>query len=370
MPPKRTGESSEPCGGNHLNASKPASRVGRIVFASVGFLILLLAIGLISSLIILSNLDKPTGTISDEGLLFTVGKGESGISIARRLVDGGAIHSDLLLRFMMKAMSLEHDLKAGEYRISATMRSSDILKMIADGRQVLIRLVIPEGATLRQVAQIAEIAEIADKKTFLEASNNPVFLKELGIEGPSTAGYLFPDTYLLPRNAGAENLIRLMVNTFKERLAKTIPESGGESVETARQRLILASIVEREYRVAKEAPIMAGVFWNRLRIGMALQSCATVVYVITERLGKPHPSRLFDRDLIIPDPFNTYLHSGLPPEPICNPGLTALTASYRPASSRFLYFRLVNETSGEHYFSETLDEHIKASSLAVKPGSR
>jgi UPF0755 protein len=102
---------------------------------------------------------------------------------------------------------------------------------------------------------------------------------------------------------------------------------------------------------------------------MALQSCATVVYVITDRLGKQHPSRIFDRDLKLDDPFNTYLHPGLPPEPICNPGLTALSASLRPATSDFLYFRLVDEASGRHYFSETLDEHIQAAALSVKPRS-
>ncbi|HOX92645.1 MAG TPA: endolytic transglycosylase MltG, partial [Spirochaetales bacterium] len=129
------------------------------------------------------------------------------------------------------------------------------------------------------------------------------------------------------------------------------------------------SIVEREYRLPEEAPRMASVFLNRLKIGMALQSCATVVYVITQRLGKPHPSRLFDRDLEIPDPFNTYRQPGLPPAPIANPGLVALSAVFRPESSRYLYFRLVDEASGRHYFSETLDEHIRAGSLSVKPGS-
>ena len=103
---------------------------------------------------------------------------------------------------------------------------------------------------------------------------------------------------------------------------------------------------------------------------MALQSCATVVYVLEDRLGKPHPTRIFDRDLAINDPFNTYLHAGLPPAPICNPGMTALTAAFRPATSKYLYFRLVDESAGRHYFAETLDEHIKAAVLAVKPKSQ
>jgi UPF0755 protein len=333
-------------------------------------MILIVAAVVASSLIIASYLDGPTGNLDEEGLLFSVGQGDLGTSVAKRLYRDGAIRSESLLRLMMKAKNMERDIKVGEYRILPAMRSSEILDMIVEGRQMLVRLVIPEGSTVRAVGKAAESAGIATENEVMGKACDAAFIKELGLDGSSVAGYLFPDTYLLPKNSGAEDLIRLMVDTFRQRLLETIPESAGISSQDARKRLIVASIVEREYRMASEAPLMAGVFWNRLRIGMALQSCATVVYVITERLGKPHPTRLFDRDLSIQDPFNSYLYPGLPPEPICNPGLTALIASYRPAPSKYLYFRLVDETSGMHYFSETLDEHIKAAALSVKPGNR
>jgi len=329
-----------------------------------------MAAGLIVGLVLANNLDRPTESLGEEGFIFSVGQGDTALSIARRLHSEGAIRSELLLRLMMKAGKMERALKVGEYRIMPAMRSSEILDMIVDGRQILIRLVIPEGSTVRAVAKAAESAGIATEKEVLEKAYDVEFVKKIGLDASSVAGYLYPDTYLLPKNSGAENLIGLMVDTFRKRLLEMIPESTSLSARDVRERLIVASIVEREYRLASEAPLMAGVFWNRLRIGMALQSCATVVYVITERLGKPHPTRIFDRDLTIQDPFNSYLNRGLPPEPICNPGLTALNASYRPAPSKYLYFRLVDETSGRHYFSETLDEHIKASSLSVKPGNR
>jgi UPF0755 protein len=128
----------------------------------------------------------------------------------------------------------------------------------------------------------------------------------------------------------------------------------------------LASIVEREYRAIDEAPLIAGVFYNRLRIGMPLQSCATVEYVITEIQGKPHPERLFDRDTEIRDPYNTYIRSGLPPGPISVPSRIALDAVFHPQASDYLYFRLINPAEGRHYFSRTLDEHIQAGALYVK----
>ncbi len=157
-----------------------------------------------------------------------------------------------------------------------------------------------------------------------------------------------------------------MVGALRSRLAEGLPESLSLDPGELHRRIILASVVEREYRLPEEAPRIAGVFWNRLKIGMALQSCATVVYIITEVQGKKHPEVLYNRDIEIQHPFNTYLHPGLPPAPIANPGLTALQAVFRPEPSRYLYFRLLDARTGRHYFSETLDEHIRAGSLAVK----
>ncbi|MDR1950591.1 MAG: endolytic transglycosylase MltG, partial [Spirochaetaceae bacterium] len=132
------------------------------------------------------------------------------------------------------------------------------------------------------------------------------------------------------------------------------------------RRVIIASIVEREYRRPEEAPLMAGVFYNRLSIGMALQSCATVEYIITEIQGKPHPETLYDRDTAIQNPYNTYIRPGLPPGPISAPGMVALDAAFSPESSDYLYFRLVDPREGRHYFSKTFDDHIRAASLYVK----
>ena len=111
---------------------------------------------------------------------------------------------------------------------------------------------------------------------------------------------------------------------------------------------------------------MASVFLNRIKLRMALQSCATVVYVITERLGKPHPEVIYDRDLKLDDPYNTYEHRGLPPGPISNPGMTSLKSVFFPATTRYLYFRLVDADAGTHHFSETLEEHLDARSLFIK----
>ncbi len=344
-----------------------AAKAAFVVVALLVIAAVALGLGVIA---LAERYDRPTGEVADEGLSFTVGQGESGSAVARRLAQERVIRSELLFKLMMKARSLEHSLKAGTYRVESRMSGSEILGMIAEGRQVLLRLTIPEGATVRAVALAAEAAGVASADEVLAASGDAGLARSLGVAAETLDGYLYPDTYLLPRDAGGEALIELMVETFKRRVAEALPESASLSPQELHERLILASIVEREYRVPGEAPLMASVFSNRLRIGMALQSCATVVYVITERQGKPHPSRIFDRDLRIEDPYNTYKHPGLPPSPICNPGLTAISAAIRPAVSGYLYFRLVDEATGEHYFSATLDEHVRAASLAVKPIGR
>lgn len=353
-------------GSRPRKARAAASPPARALAAAATILIVLVAGTAVGGLALAARLDEPTGHIPPEGLSFTVSPGEGGASVARRLRDAGAIRSDVLFRLLMKAKRQEASLKAGEYLLEPSMRSSDVLAVMVEGRQLLIRLVVPEGATLRAIASAAEAAGVATAADVVAAASDPKLLSRLGLAAASADGYLFPDTYLLPRDSGGERLVELMVSTFKGRLAAAVPESASLSASELHERVVLASIVEREYRLPEEAPLMAGVFLNRLRIGMALQSCATVVYVITERQGKPHPSRLFDRDIKIQDPFNTYVRPGLPPAPIANPGLTALTASLRPASTRYLYFRLVDEERGAHHFSETLDEHVGAATLRPK----
>jgi UPF0755 protein len=179
-------------------------------------------------------------------------------------------------------------------------------------------------------------------------------------------GYLYPDTYLFPPDYPASRVVAAMADTFFVRLREIQGEPLSLSPEELNCRVILASIVEREYRVEEEAALMAGVFYNRLEIGMALQSCATVEYVITEIQGRPHPEVLYTRDTKIRDPYNTYIRPGLPPGPISAPGRVALQSAFNPADSDYLYFRLADPASGRHYFSRTLDDHIRAGALYVK----
>ncbi|MDR2247738.1 MAG: endolytic transglycosylase MltG [Treponema sp.] len=300
----------------------------------------------------------------DGTMYIEIRNGESAISVGRRLENAGIIRTRYFWNLVSR-LNREY-IKTGTYRISIPATQLGIRAILISGQQLLTRVTVPEGVTLKKIAQILEDADICNGAAFLDAASDQRILDEYRIPGKTMEGYLYPDTYLFPAAYRAPQVVRILADTFFRRLEEIAEDALSLSPEELNNRIILASIVEREYRADDEAPIMAGVFYNRLKIGMALQSCATVEYVITEIQGKPHPSVLYDRDIQIRDPYNTYIRSGLPPGPISAPGPVALKAVFYPDSSEYLYFRLVDPAAGRHYFSRTFDEHIRAGVLYVK----
>jgi UPF0755 protein len=300
----------------------------------------------------------------DRTLFLEVKRGESAQSVGKRLEDAGVIRS----RYFWQLVSRfgKEYIKSGTYRLEIPADQMTIHRILVEGRQMLQRVTFPEGATLKKYARILEDAGICAEDEFLTAASDPAIRSEYHIPGETMEGYLYPDTYLFPLNYSADMTVRTMADTFFARLAEIEPAALELPAGELERRVIVASIVEREYRVDEEAALMAGVFYNRLDIGMALQSCATVEYVITEIQGRPHPEVLYTRDTEIRNPYNTYIRPGLPPGPISAPGKVALEAAFYPADSNYLYFRLVDPLAGRHYFSRTLDDHIRAGVLYVK----
>ena len=306
---------------------------------------------------------QQTTRLESGALILEVRPGETAHSVGSRLENAGIIRNryfwNILARF-----SDEH-IKAGTYRIELPASQLRIRSVLTAGEQLLVRVTIPEGLTIRQTALIFEEAGVSRAEDFLAAAASREILAAFNVPGSTMEGYLFPDTYLFPLSYPAARVVTAMANNFFQRLTQIAPQSASMSPLELNDRIIMASIVEREYRLREEAAIMAGVFYNRLQIGMALQSCATVVYVITEKLGRPHPDRLFFRDLEIVSPFNTYRQPGLPPAPIASPGETALRAAFYPTQTSYLFFRLIDPADGRHFFSRTYAEHDRAGALFV-----
>ncbi|MDR0551938.1 MAG: endolytic transglycosylase MltG [Spirochaetaceae bacterium] len=316
-------------------------------------------------------------TDSIGGAVVEVRRGESAASVGARLASAGIIKSALFWQVLCRIQN--EFIKAGVYRIEMPLPASSIYALLVRGEQIFISVTIPEGSTIKKTAAIWEEAGVCSANDFIDAARSAALLDlykipvNLRLNSPqkgaavnSLEGYLFPDTYFVPPVYPAEKAVMFMADTFFKKLKEAEIDYAALTPEELYRKITLASMVEREYRDADEAPLIAGVFLNRLDIGMRLESCATVEYIITEIQGRPHPRRIWDSDTKIENPYNTYYNAGLPPGPICSPGIPALKAAFYPRSSPFLFFRLVDTRAGKHYFSRTFDDHIKAAALLVK----
>lgn len=316
----------------------------------------------------LSYLNGPSGLLSEENVIFSIGEGDSLNAIANSLADSQLIKYSWSLKLYSRLMGTESKFKIGIYRITSDMTLMQIHDYLIEGKQQLYKITIPEGWTSHQIAEYLETEEITISPDFLEAVNSKDIIDDFGLEGYNLEGLLYPDTYLFQKNYPAEKIVSVMVNNFFMHLEEIQPDYRDLKITTLMDTIILASIVEREYRDPEEAPLMAGVFYNRLAHNnpIPLGSCATIVYIITDIQGKKHPEIIKYSDLEIESPYNTYLNSGLPPGPISNPGEVALKAAFSPEKSDYLYFLLKDSESGQHQFTRNLSEHTAAYNLYIK----
>lgn len=270
----------------------------------------------------------------------------------------GLIRNVLGFRLMMKtSMALENcpAPKAGYYDLSQSMSSEEILQRICTGDVAKRKVTFPEGFTIEQMGERMEEKLHVKAADFVEAADGTRIKRALSFRLPrrKLEGYLYPATYNFPVGTPAEPLVSEMVAAFDEQFVKPNAAEIRRNDLSLHDLVTLASLVEREARVGKERPIIAGVLRNRLKQGMRLQCDATVQYA----LGK-HKSRLLYSDLKVDSPYNTYLHKGLPPGAICNPGLECLEAALRPAQVPYLFY--VARKDGSHVFTKTYAEHQKA----------
>jgi UPF0755 protein len=297
---------------------------------------------------------------------FSIAKGESLLSVSKRLEAMRLIRSAAFLVILSKIQKTETLFQAGSYLVPRGITTREVHNFFITGSQLLIRVTVPEGWTLTRIASYLDEKKIVEKEKFVKSARDTGLLAKFGIRAESFEGYLFPDTYLFPEDFPADKVVIRMVENFFQKLKDIHPDYDTLSRKALHEKVILASIIEREYQSSEEAPLMASVFYNRLSVNMALGSCATVEYIITEIQEKPHPGFLTYRDLEIPSPYNTYRNPGLPPGPIANPGKTALFAAFNPAETDYWYFVLRDPATGKHFFSKNLQEHNRAKIVYLK----
>jgi UPF0755 protein len=300
--------------------------------------------------------EKPFGTAGDP-VPVVIDKGTPARQIVRQLAEKNLISHEFRYLCWLKLNENSSGLQAGEYRIMTPITPAQLTAELGRG-MFLQSLTIPEGWTSRQIGErLVAKGWLNDKEAWQAVVNSPAELAELDLNLPDgVEGFLFPDTYLLEKDIRVELLMQKMLSGFVGQWLKARPaerDARSEKMSIV-EVVILASIVQREARVIDEMPRIASVFLNRVNKRMKLQSCATVHYA----LGGVWDRALLKVDLKLESPFNTYLHVGLPPRPISNPGREAIGAVLCPADTKDLYF--VYNGDSRHVFSQTYAQHRKA----------
>ena len=272
-------------------------------------------------------------------------------ALAARLQEARVIRNARLFEIWVRVSGSAGSIQAGSYDFPAGVTLPGVIEMLLGGRTLLTSVTIPEGLRLEQQAGVAARQLGVDSAAFVTAATDSLFADSLGVDGATLEGYLFPETYLVDPETDARELVRLMVGQFQRTFGEEWQRRAEALGRSVREIVTLASIVEEEARVTEERPVIAGVYWNRLRIGMKLEADPTVQYA----LGA-HRQRVLYRDLEIDSPYNTYLYPGLPPGPIASPGRASIEATLYPDSVPWLFFFATGE-GGRHTFSETFAEH-------------
>lgn len=282
----------------------------------------------------------------------TIERGMRASEVAGLLEQKEIIRHAWSMRLLMRLSKTENRIQAGAYDLSPSASEYQILQKLVRGEVATVRITVPEGFTLRQIARTLGENQVVREEEFLEAARGAKFeipgLRD-GKEG--LEGYLFPDTYDFPTHSPPAKVYGKMLDRFRELVLPLYLQSPKRL--SLSHTVILASLIEREGKIPSEYPLISAVYYNRLKAGIPLQCDATIQYA----LGTPR-ELLSAEDLKIESPYNTYLHPGLPPGPIGSPGLLALKAALSPARAAYLYY--VVRGDGGHVFSRTYQEHLRA----------
>lgn len=313
-----------------------------------------LLIIVIAGIILLSSavsyFNAPPSGMKD--VIFSIHEGETLNKVAGRLREQNLVRHE---KFFVMTAYIFGDAKVmtGKYRISGGMTSRRIVQRICEGEILRRKVTIPEGFNIYEIAERLSENGITDAGEFVRLCFDAEFLKTIGITYPSAEGLLFPDTYIFAEDSPPKEIIILMHNKMAAVIKSIDPDKLKKLGFSSYQLVNLAALIEKEAKIPSERGYISAIFQTRLKKRWTLGSCATVLYAVKKFKG-----RLSYDDLKFQSPFNTYLHQGLPPTPICSPGRESITAALNPAETSYLYF--VSRNDGSHYFSKTLKEHNRA----------
>lgn len=321
-------------------------------------LLILCGAGVLIGNTVADNISKAYDPQSDEFIAVTIPAGSSTSKVASILEENGIIGSANGFKLFLKLNNYDGKLQAGDYSLSPSMNAQELAQAMLSGRNNTTRFTIPEGYTVKQTAEKLANEGLVDYDTFMyEAEHGSFdygFMDQLPAGEDRLEGFLFPETYEIYVTADEHDIINKMLAQFNKVFTDEYVQRANELGMSIRDVIIAASIVEREAQIDDDRPLVASVIFNRLNIGMNLQMCSTVQYI----LGEPK-AVLSTADTQIVDPYNTYINPGLPPGPIASPGKASIEATLYPADTDYLYFVVSEKLDGSHAFSSNYNQFLK-----------
>ena len=289
----------------------------------------------------------------DSDQVITIPRGASAKTVSTILKYESCIQNEIILKLALTLTMNNRKIMPGRYSFKGIHNVGQLVKMLTSPSSDRIRLTFIEGWTIENYADYLKEKLDLDTYTFLELCNDINFLHALGIDAPSAEGFLFPDTYIMLKSYTERDIIEILINQFKYNYKKLIKKNNYNNELNMRQVATLASIIQGEAMFVDEMTIISSVYHNRLRKKMLLQADPTIQYILP---GKSR--RLYNKDLKVDNPYNTYIYKGLPPGPINNPGIDALYSAISPSNTNYLFF--VANGEGRHIFTKTHREHNNA----------
>ena len=340
---------------------RPRPSFFRIILIAVrkSFVIIVLVIVLVGGAAAVAGwlgwerIHEPYKSYAGSEQFVTIRQGAGSAEIGRTLSDAQVVSDARLFRAALWWTGQGRNLKAGEYRFDRPLSTLEVIDVLVRGDVYARRITFPEGLTIEEMAKLYESHDFGSARDFLTAAKNVERIKDLDPDATDLEGYLFPETYALPRGTPASRLIDAMVDRFRIVYDDVLRARTAAQGLTTRQVVTIASLVEKETGKADERPIVAAVYRNRFKIGMPMQADPTIVYALEK--AHRYNGNIRREDLALESPYNTYKYPGLPPGPIASPGKASLEAALFPADAPYLYF--VSRNDGSHVFAQTLAQH-------------
>ncbi|MCK4857173.1 MAG: endolytic transglycosylase MltG [candidate division Zixibacteria bacterium] len=314
--------------------------------------LLIAALLLIAVIISYILVTQPMGEVS-QSYTVRVQPNDTATDLRAKLTAAGVRLNPTVYSALMVLTGTDRRIQPGRYQLAGSLSHYDLINVFQEGRVETCQVTIPEGLCLWEIAAILVREAEVDSSRLAQILTDSAFFASFGISASGFEGFLFPETYTFFAEDSPENVINTMINMFKSVFDEEKKQKAEELGFTLNELVTLASLIEAEATTDSERELISSVFHNRLHQGWKLQCDPTVIYAMG---GLERP--LWKRDLDYDSPYNTYLHYGLPPGPICSPGRAALEAALYPADTRYFYF--VADGQGGHIFSETFREHSRA----------